>query len=535
MILDFPTGTVNVTEISDENFDLDVLMQRIRSEVEKRRCVNQRATLGAGASDGRRVADEGAHDALQLDRVEEASVPFEAKDRYSVHDFLPYHDEEFLTRVYRGVLRRPPDGTGFASFLGQLRGGSLSKVEALGRIRYSTEGRAAQVPVAGLAPRFAVRSMRRIPLLGRIVAIAQYLVRLPELAGNCERLEAAVFQRDGALRRQMDRNSALVERSVNAVIEQSAVRSAKTRDDLARVEQQIGALESRARESQAAVDALHGDVSNKADSTELAHLALLVGRKAERQALAELSDRMATPSAGTDPRFDAFYLKLEDRFRGSREDIRGRVEIYIPLVAGAGAGTQRRPIVDLGCGRGEWIEAIAAHGLSGYGVDANPVMVADCAQRGQRAVQADALDHLRSLPTSSVGAITSMHVVEHMAFSRLLAVVEESLRVLNPGGVLILETPNPENLLVGAGRFYIDPTHQRPIPPPLLQFVAEHLGFVDVEVLRLHPMQQDEWFAHASPERQRLNDLLFGAQDYAVVARKPGAVEDEPEPPREAL
>jgi SAM-dependent methyltransferase len=524
----------NVAEISDQDFDLDVLMRRIRSEVEKRRSNDVRTSPAATAPDSDRMPDEGLRDTLQLDRAEESAAPFEPKDRYTVDDFLPYHDEEFLTRVYRGVLRRQPDGTGFASFLEQLRRGSLSKVEALGRIRYSAEGRAAQVPIVGLAPRFALRMMRRIPLLGRIVAIAQYVVRLPELAGNHERLEAAVFQRDGALRRHMDVNSARVERSVNAVIQQSASRSAKTRDDLARVEQQIGALESRARESQAAVDALRGDVSNKADSTELGHLALLVERKAERQALADLADRMPAPSAGADPRFDAFYLKLEDRFRGSREDIRGRVEIYVPLVAGAGAGTHGRPIVDLGCGRGEWMEAITAHGLSGYGVDANPVMVADCAQRGQRAVQADALDHLRSLPTSSVGAITSMHVVEHLPFSRLLAVVEESLRVLNPGGVLILETPNPENLLVGADRFYIDPTHQRPIPPPLLQFVAEHLGFVDVEVLRLHPVPQGEWLAEASPDGQRLNELLFGAQDYAVVARKPGAM-DEPDAWREPV
>jgi SAM-dependent methyltransferase len=513
----------NVAEISDEDFDLDVLMRRIRNEVEKRGSKDARTKPIPAAPEGDRVADEALRDALQLGRVEESASPFEPKDRYGVHDFLPYHDEEFLTRVYRGVLRRDPDATGFASFLAQLRCGSLSKVEALGWIRYSAEGRAARVPIVGLAPRFALRIVRRIPLLGRIVAIAQYIVRLPEVAGNYERLEAAVFQRDGALRRQIDRNSSRVERSVNAVIQHSA----KTRDGLARVDQQTGALESRARESQAAVDALRGEVSNKADKSELGRVALLLERKAERQALADLAERMPTPAAGADPRFDAFYLKLEDRFRGSREDIRGRVEIYVPLVAGAGAGTPARPVVDLGCGRGEWIEAITAHGLSGYGVDANSVMVADCAQRGQRAIQADALDHLRSLETSSVGAITSMHVAEHLPFSRLLAIVEESLRVLNPGGILILETPNPENLRVGADRFYMDPTHQRPIPPPLLQFVAEHLGFVDVEVLRLHPMPQAERFAEASTDGERLNDLLFGAQDYSVVARKPGAMEDE--------
>jgi SAM-dependent methyltransferase len=521
----------NVAEISDEDFDLDVLMRRIRNEVEKRTSRDARTKPVGPAPERNRVADEALRDTVQLGRVEEAASPFAPKDRYAVDDFLSYHDEEFLTRVYRGVLRRHPDATGFASFLEQLRRGSLSKVEALGWIRYSAEGRAARVPIVGLAPRFALRIVRRIPLLGRIVAIAQYIVRLPEVARNYERLEAAVFHRDGALRRQIDVNSAQVERSVNAAIQHAA----NTRDDLARVEQQTGELESRAREVQEAVDVLRGEVSSKADKSELGRVAILLDSKAERQALDDLVERMPTPSAGSDPRFDAFYLKLEDRFRGSRADIRGRVEIYIPLVAGAGAGTPGRPVVDLGCGRGEWIEAITAHGFSGYGVDANPVMVADCAQRGQRAIQADALDHLHSLETSSVGAITSMHVAAHLPFSRLLAVVEASFRVLTPGGVLIVETPNPENLCVGADRFYMDPTHHRPIPPPLLQFVAEHLGFVDVEVLRLHPMPQGERFAEASTDGVRLNDLLFGAQDYSVVARKPGSMEDEAPGSREPV
>jgi hypothetical protein len=256
-----PTGTASVTEISDEDFDLDVLMQRIRSEVEKRRSADRSNRPGARAPEGDAAADDGGR-ALQLARMAETAAPFEPKDRYGVDDFLPYHDEEFLTRVYRGVLRRQPDGPGFVSFLEQLRRGSLSKVEVLGRVRYSAEGRAAAVPVAGLAPRFALRMMRRIPLLGRVVAIAQYVVRLPELAGNYERLEAAVFQRDAALRRQLDLNTARVERSVNSLAGEFASRSTKTRDDLARVEQQISVLESRAAATHAALEAMRDDVSN---------------------------------------------------------------------------------------------------------------------------------------------------------------------------------------------------------------------------------------------------------------------------------
>jgi O-antigen chain-terminating methyltransferase len=129
---------------------------------------------------------------------------------------------------------------------------------------------------------------------------------------------------------------------------------------------------------------------------------------------------------------------------------------------------------------------------------------------------------MRSRWASSVGAVTALHVVEHLPFHDVLALIDEALRVLCPGGILILETPNPENLQVAANTFYLDPTHRRPIPPALLQFVAESCGFTDIEVQRLHPRSKEDLLAAgtaAGPDG--LNTLLFGPQDYAIVARKP--------------
>jgi O-antigen chain-terminating methyltransferase len=508
-----------VSEIRDEDFDLDVLMRRIRAQVEARRGVH-----AAAACEPANVASEHA---LRLERVRENAPAFVPKPRYDLADFLAYYDEEFLQRVYRGVLRRNPDSTGCASFLQALRANALSRIEVLGRIRYSREGRAADVAVNGLAVRFALRSMRRLPLIGRLVGIVQYVVRLPDVIASHERFEGEIARREAALRRVLDDNAARIVQSFVGLAGETASHAAKADADLSRVEHRIVDLEVRLAEGGARSDALRGElraldeaIAAKADAAELQNLGARVDRKADRTALTAIEERMPTPVSGMDPRFDAFYVSLEDRFRGTLEDIFERVQIYIPVVRAANAGQRERPIVDIGCGRGEWLEAFRYQGFEGYGVDTNAAMVDHCKGRKLHAVVSDGLAHLRTLPTSSVGAVTALHLAEHVPFSALLALIEEAGRVLHPGGVLILETPNPENLQVGADRFYIDPTHQRPIPPPLLQFVAEHLGFVDVEVLRLHPMPKDEALATASCDADRLNGLLFGPQDYAVIARK---------------
>lgn len=219
--------------------------------------------------------------------------------------------------------------------------------------------------------------------------------------------------------------------------------------------------------------------------------------------------------------FDQFYLDFEDRFRGSRAEVKRRVTIHADRFLAAGVGTAASPIVDLGCGRGEWLEVMRERDLTAYGVDGNAVAVELCQRAGLTALHGDALQHLRSLPDGSLGGVTAFHVAEHLEPGALMELLDQALRTLVPHGILLLETPNPENILVGARNFWFDPTHRNPIPPVVLEFLVKHRGFVDAEIVRLHPYPEDERLPRETELGRRLDALISGPQDYAVIARRP--------------
>jgi O-antigen chain-terminating methyltransferase len=245
---------------------------------------------------------------------------------------------------------------------------------------------------------------------------------------------------------------------------------------------------------------------------------LLVHERTLRDAAA--GGATAAPAADDDGSFDpllaAFYSAFEDRFRGSREEIKRRASVYLPVVRDAGAGVAERPIVDVGCGRGEWLELLADEQLVARGIDSNLVMVEQGRARGLVVDHADVFAGLRGLPDASVGAVTAFHLIEHLPFARLVAVVDEIVRVLQPGGVVVLETPNPTNLVVGASSFFIDPTHRTPLHPETMRFLAESRGLVRVEIRPLHPADERR-LPDDGGVATRVNEHLYGPQDYAVV------------------
>jgi O-antigen chain-terminating methyltransferase len=180
------------------------------------------------------------------------------------------------------------------------------------------------------------------------------------------------------------------------------------------------------------------------------------------------------------------------------------------------------PVLDLGCGRGEWLELLAESNLSALGLDNNESFVRECQARGLDARVAQALEFLAELPDQSQGAVTAFHVVEHMSIRMILNVLDEAVRVLKPGGLLILETPNPANLIVGAHTFYLDPTHLRPLPSDLLRFLVESRGFWTAEVKLLHPFPDSfQLDVETNQTAVVLNDLMYGPRDYAIVAERP--------------
>ena len=214
-----------------------------------------------------------------------------------------------------------------------------------------------------------------------------------------------------------------------------------------------------------------------------------------------------------------FYRAFEERFYAPRSTIKNLRQQYLPFVQPLAALYPGAGTFDIGCGRGEWLELMQELGMSPFGVDLDAGMLQGCHELNLPAEQGDAVAYLQTLADNSQAVVTAFHVVEHISFEQLTKVVIESLRVLQPGGLLIMETPNPENIVVATSNFYLDPTHLRPIPPRLLSFLPHYHGFARVHTVRLQ--EQPEL-------RQRsditLIDVLGGvSMDYAVVAQKAAA------------
>jgi O-antigen chain-terminating methyltransferase len=216
---------------------------------------------------------------------------------------------------------------------------------------------------------------------------------------------------------------------------------------------------------------------------------------------------------------DAFYTAFENQFRGEREDIFNRLKVYLPLLEEAKVGTSDFPILDVGCGRGEWLELLRESGYTATGLDHNRVMVDYCRTREFEVVEGDVIAYLRTLPDLSLGAVTGFHIIEHLPFPILIKLFNEVVRVLKPGGVAIFETPNPKNIVVGACNFYADPTHKNPLFPDTIQFILESQGLSKVKILYLNPVEGSP-FNQEDASWQLLHNWFFCARDYAVVGYK---------------
>jgi 2-polyprenyl-3-methyl-5-hydroxy-6-metoxy-1,4-benzoquinol methylase len=236
---------------------------------------------------------------------------------------------------------------------------------------------------------------------------------------------------------------------------------------------------------------------------------------AREQAATDLSvpGRAAAPAPSGQADIPIDWMRFAGAFRGSEERIREHQKLYVARFVDATG-----EILDIGCGRGEFLEAAREAGLAARGIDQSEECVALCRTRGLNAERADLFTYLENLPDRALGGVYCSQVVEHLPPERIPVLVRLMSEKLRPGALAAIETPNPECLAIFATHFYLDPTHTRPVPPALLRFYMEESGFGNIVVERLSPAIDSVPALNELPPAFR--DAFFGGLDYAIFARK---------------
>jgi SAM-dependent methyltransferase len=279
----------------------------------------------------------------------------------------------------------------------------------------------------------------------------------------------------------------------------------------------VSSLRNQAIRHEQVLDDLREAVVNVLQRAVREHAEALLELDRSTQIAVRQIEALRPPQLGVD------QLALTDAFRGTEASVRDRQQRYVDRFVGLD------DVLDIGCGRGEFLELLQKAGVNARGIDSDRRMVEHCRDKGLEADLREALDYLSSLPEDSVGGIFAAQVIEHLVASDLLIFIRQARRVLGPGGVLLLESPNPEALLTFA-EFYVDPTHVRPYHPQLIRWLLEHEGFVDAEIelsvdpdesLPLPPLKAAGISAPEFDQAvMKLNTLLYGRRTFAVTAAK---------------
>ena len=376
------------------------------------------------------------------------------------------------------------------------------------------------------------------PFLARVFARVARLLGIPEIQHRIDHADSEIRNlrdssrtdsRFGTLERHLERRTQQQLTDQAAHTQQQLTDQAdRTQQQLQQHQQQLTDLRQLLNEAQQAIistTTLHTEqVVNEVRSHLEAQLNVAKRDldNLRRMAATQSPTTGATSFKAQAPTVidDALYISLEDHFRGDKATVHQRQMEYLPYISHI--VSDQFPLIDLGCGRGEWLQVLKDNQIAARGIDSNTACVAECTENGLSASMGELLDTLTQLPDASCGSVTMFQVLEHLPFDVVVNVLREARRVLIPGGVFIGEVPNSETLRVGASTFWIDPTHQRPLFPAVLAFLASSVGFTGVTGKYSSPLAPTPDLTgipdSASKTILDLHHAINGPGDFALIA-----------------
>ena len=520
-------------ETNIQSLSVEEIMQKIKEEVDKRK---QKVDLHKNHLS---IAKEKVVlDKTYSNYIKEVNNTIIQKDVYEYSDFTRYHDMDFIKNIYRGILKREADSEGLKYYLALLRSGEKSKSEIISIVRYSKEGKEKKVKLLGCKKRFIVASLYSMPVIGYFVKWLIVFLTLPRLLTRLNSYENYIAQE--AIKSY--HHDKLLERAINLKADKTELEqvanelqaSIETKAEQEETELLRESLQSKTDKEETAQleQELTNTLNAKADKTELELYLQTVGyakeyMKISQRNMQNLIDeaKKRLPNKMFDQKeilqiteeekhkFDSFYVAFEDKFRGSRKEIKERVKVYLPYLEKLPFEKDEVQALDVGCGRGEWLELLQENNYKAQGIDLNAQMVAKSNELGLDVKEMDVIEYLSSLEDNSLHVITGFHIIEHLPFKILMKMYEEAYRVLKSGGMVIFETPNPENVFVGTSNFYTDPTHLNPIPPVTSKFILTQLDYKNVTIKRVSNV-------NIHYDDPNINHLFASSTDYAVIGYK---------------
>jgi len=378
------------------------------------------------------------------------------KDRITYDELILFDDEEFIRNVYYKLLKRAPDPEGFRYYLKLLKSGKRTKEDIITMIRSSKEGEKVGVNLVGFGRKRLKYVLSYMPIFGSFFKIIFSIVNLPNFINSLNlQLESISFE----LKKQ--KSEMLEIKNDYSLLKQNFKTSKKNKNLFVPSVYEV-------------------EVSYLNSAIETLKLFDLKFEKSEEH----------------------YYLMFENVFY-NHFIVKEKQKIYLNYISGV------KKWLDLGCGRGEFLEILTRQGIEAEGVEINSLECEFLRDRGYKVYNTDAISFLESIDTGTYDGISAIQVIEHMDLKDLKKMLQLIYEKLPKGGMVLIETVNPV-ANTGLGLFYVDVTHKKPIPSYTLAFLLEWLGFRDLKVIYSSPV----------PKEYQTSIMEKNYQDYAIIGYK---------------